>query len=156
MTFFITPPPTPPKLISINTESQESINKFQDELMSLNILNKLNSNLSADPNDNYNIKFNINESSKNKHLPSKIVKFDKHKKKKKSKWITNELVKSISCRDSLYKKLKMTDPDSPDYALKDSHFKIYSGLIQTCIRILKRKYYRACFLKFKGDIRKTW
>ncbi len=59
--------------------------------LSLNILNKLNSNPSADPNDNYNILFNIIESSKNKHLPSKIVKFDKHKHKKSkmdNKWIS--------------------------------------------------------------------
>ena len=43
--------------------------------------------------------------SVHKCLPQKFVKFNKHKHKK-SKWITNEIVRSMASRDRLYAKLK--------------------------------------------------
>ena len=52
--------------------------------------------------------------SKNKHMPSKWVKFNKYKHKKSS-WITQGLLKSIKYRDKLYKRLKLTDPNSANY-----------------------------------------
>ncbi len=52
--------------------------------------------------------------AKETHMPSKTIKFNK-RKHKKSKWITFGIIKSISYRDDMYKKLKMTDPESEQY-----------------------------------------
>ncbi len=41
----------------------------------------------------------------NKHMPSKLVKYRKYKHKK-SKWITQGIIKSIHYRDNLYKNTK--------------------------------------------------
>jgi len=146
---------TPPKFIKINTNSPESIEKFQNELIAANILNKIDSNHTADPNLNYNILYDILDLAKNNCLPSKKIKFNKHKHKK-TKWITNGLIKSIHYRDNLYNKLKCQDPDSPEYAAMATHLKDYNGLIKKNIRFLKKEYYKVCFNKFKNDIRNTW
>ena len=50
---------------------------------------------------------NILKSATKQHLASKIVKFNKHRHKK-SQWITQGIVKSISYRDKLYKQYKTT------------------------------------------------
>ncbi len=48
-------------------------------------------------------------------MPTKLIKYNKYKHKK-SKSITFGINKSIKCGDNLYKKLKMTDPISADFA----------------------------------------
>ncbi len=45
-------------------------------------MSQLDNSLTANPNDNYNILHNIMETAKNKHLPSKTVKYNKYKHKK--------------------------------------------------------------------------
>jgi hypothetical protein len=146
---------TPPKFIKTNTYSLESIQKFQNDLKSANILNKIDSTHTADPNSNYNILHDTIEVAKNKYLFSKKTKFNKHKHKK-TKWITKGLIKSIHYRDNLYKTLKCKDTDSPEYAALNTYFKDYNRSIKKCIRFLKQDYYKACFHKFKDDIRNTW
>ena len=47
-------------------------------------------------------------------MPIKYVNFKKYKHKK-SQWITNGLIKSIKFCDNLYKKLKLTSRESPEY-----------------------------------------
>ncbi len=73
---------SPPKLIKINNQYPNSISNFQNELTELNIMNQLDSSLTANPNDNYKILHNIIETAKNKHLPAKTVKHNKYKQKK--------------------------------------------------------------------------
>ena len=69
--------------------------------LNANIYELLDNNLIADPNENYNIIENIIIDSKNKHLPSKLVRFNKYNHKL-SPWITNGILTSISFRDKLY------------------------------------------------------
>ncbi len=52
--------------VSITSHTKINQNK---PTMSLNVLNKLNTNIIVDPNNKYNILFNKIEASKNKHLP---------------------------------------------------------------------------------------
>ncbi len=54
---------------------------------------------------------------------------------KKSKWITFGIIKSIKFKDNLYKKLKLTDPNSMQFAI------IKRILIHTIIYF---KRYQAC------------
>ena len=44
------------------------------------------------------------QNAKDKHLPKKRVRYDK-KKHKSSKWMTNDILKSINTKDRMYKKL---------------------------------------------------
>ncbi len=92
---------SPPKLIKINNHNPN----FQNELTELNIMSQLDSSPTANPNDNYKILHNIIETAKNKHLPSKTVKYNKYKHKK-TKWITNGPLKSIYYKMIYTKRLK--------------------------------------------------
>ncbi len=65
----------------------------------------------VDPNINYNSLHKVLQNAKNKHMPSKVVKYNKYKHKT-SNWITYGIIKSIYYRDNLYKKMKMTDSNS--------------------------------------------
>ena len=65
------------------------------------------------PDINYEILHNAIENAKNKHLPIKFVKYDKHKHRK-TKWISQGILKFI---DKLYKKLKLTRPQSQEYMI---------------------------------------
>ena len=110
----------------------------------------------ADPNSNYTTLCNEILRSKNKHMPSKWVKFNKYKHKKSS-WITQGLLKSIKYRDKLYKRLKiLTDPNSANYDTININLKTYNGILKTSIRAAKQAYFELCFNRFKNDIKNTW
>ena len=55
---------------------------LRDDMLDSNITNKLNCNLLAYPNENYNILHRHTKSLKDKHMPEKYVKFHKHRHKK--------------------------------------------------------------------------
>ena len=101
----------PSKSVKIQTWNAECIHHFQTELNNANIYELLDTTLTADPTKNLNILNNVISQAKNKHLPYRRVKFNKHKHKN-SKWITKGIVRSISYRDKLYLKLKQTPVDS--------------------------------------------
>ncbi len=58
--------------------------------------------------------------------------------------------------NNLYKKLKMTDPISPDYTIMQINLKTYNNILKTSIQALKKSYSETLFNKFKNDIRGTW
>ena len=60
------------------------MNKFVNELTSLNICDKLDKQLTSDPNNNYEILSGLLKYAREKHLPKKTVKYQK-KRHKKSK-----------------------------------------------------------------------
>ncbi len=80
-------------------------------MININIINKLNTSPNDIPNNNYNILHTIIENATNKHIPDKVVKFNKHKHKK-SNWITKGIIKSISFRDKLHYEFKQTTPNT--------------------------------------------
>ena len=69
----------------------------------------------------------------NKHMPIKFIMLNKYKVKK-SDWITHGILRSIRYRDKLYKMLKLTSPDSPDYPHKKQNFLTYRAILGKCIR----------------------
>ena len=83
------------------------------------------------------------------------MKFNKYKHKKSS-WITQGLLKSIRYRDQLYKKLKLTNPNSPNYDTIKNILKTYNLILKQNIHSTKQIYYETCFHHFRNDIRNTW
>ena len=85
------------------------------------VIIKLGKSCTADINLNYEM---INDDilrAKNKHMPCKLVKFNKYKHKK-SAWITLGLLKSIRYRDKLYKQLRLSNPNSLHYDTLEYYF----------------------------------
>ena len=70
------------------------MHKVKNEIKSYDTYNKLNKNPNADTNLNYDIIFNDIVRAKDKHMPTKMVKFNKYKHNK-SMWITQRILRSI-------------------------------------------------------------
>ena len=118
-------------------------------------MNKIDQENNADPNKNYCILENIIVNSINLHLPLKKLKFNKHKHKR-SKWVTNGIIKSITFRDNLYKQYKSTDPNTHQYLVLKQNLKTYNSLLKKLIRNAKKHYYCNEFQKYKQNTGKTW
>ena len=134
---------------------KKELQSFVDEIRNTNIVSKLDMNENADPNNNYNVLENVIQSAKCKHMPRKQVKFNKHRHKK-SGWITNGIIRSISFRDKLYQKLRMSSPDSEIHATYETNLKTYNRILRQNIRMAKKMYYERCFHRYKDDVKKTW
>ncbi len=93
--------------------------------------------------------------AKEKHLPCKMVKFDKHKHRK-SKWITQGILNSICFRDDLHLKLKKAATGSAIHDSYKRNLSTYNVILRKSIRSAKKQYYENLFQKYKNDIRKTW
>ena len=117
-------------------------------------MKRINTNPYSHPNVNYNILLSVLEESKQKHISAKIVKFHKHKHKKTG-WITKGILKSIKYRDSLYKKIKISQIGTVEYNTNKINLRTYNKILKS-IRIAKINYYSSCFNKYKNDIKKTW
>ena len=70
------------KYIILETKNDISLNNFVQELRENNITEQINNDINANPTDNYKIFLAIIQGAKNKHLPTKKVKFNKYKHKK--------------------------------------------------------------------------
>ena len=84
----------------VNTESGP--NAFLAELMNSDITSQLNPDPYCDPKINYDILHKHLTELKDKHLPYRLVKFNKYKHKG-NKWITNGVLKLLKYKDRLYK-----------------------------------------------------
>ena len=91
-----------PRYVKTYTNDTVSMQNFYAELNGLNILEQLNLDSNCNPNENYAKLENIITQVKEKHLPTKMVKFNKYKHKK-CPWVTNGILNSIQYRDSFYK-----------------------------------------------------
>ena len=90
------------RYITIYANREECKEKFQNDIASKRIYDKLDKNLHADPNTNYKILESEIINSMNCHMEKKIVKFYK-KKHKKDPWITFAILKSVNKKNWLYK-----------------------------------------------------
>ena len=124
-------------------------------LNNLMFYGKLNGSPFADPNSNYDILESAIVNSINKHIVRKSVKFNKYQHSK-SKWITKGIIKSIKYKDNLYKKMKITCPNSLDYHVIKSNLSTYSTILKKSIRNAKKHYFESLFEKYKINMRKTW
>ena len=77
----------------------------------IKIYDKLNQDINESPEDNYNRFANLVISAREKHLPTKIAKYNK-KKHKKLCWMTYVILESINNKNKLYKRFIQTDKNN--------------------------------------------
>ena len=143
------------KFIQVKQQNASNLNNFKAELSRTNLLTNFDLSIDADPNRNYDILEHTITSAINKHLPTKTVKFNKHKHKK-SNWITQGIIKSIKYRDMLYRKLKETNPYCQQHETMVINLHTYNNILKRSIRKAKADYYYSRFEKYKNDMRNTW
>lgn len=144
-----------PKLVKQKLNSPNAIDDLKNELINNDITKELHQDLNTDPNINYEIFIKRLKDAKDKHIPTKMVKFNKHKHKN-NKWITFGIIKSIKYRDHLHIKVKKTNQNSPDYAILKNNLKVYNSILKKNIREAKTKYYEEIFEQYKNDVKNTW
>ena len=93
---------------------------------------------------------------KNKHLPTKKIKFNKYKHKK-NKWITRGILKSIKTKNMIYKQLQQTKPENTEeFETLKVRFKRFKKILLQSIQEAKRTYYLTTLERFKPDIKQAW
>ena len=145
----------PPKLAKTLINPEKAMSDFLAELSQTDIYNKLNVNIDSDPDANYEILINSIQEIKQKHFPTRLVKFDRHKHKN-NKWITYGIIKSIKYRDEMHLKLKRIPQGTHAYCILKQNLSVYNSILKKSIREAKFSYYHNLFEKYKHDIKKTW
>ena len=144
-----------PKYISVTEINETTVNNFSNEISKINFTELLDRNLFTDPNITYDlIEAKIKE-AKDKHIPSKLVKYNKYKHKK-SPWITFGILRSIKFRDNLYAKLKKAPPDSRNYESLKNNYNVYNKLLNELVKEAKIVFYDNELKKHSSDLKKTW
>ena len=143
------------KFVKCKVNKPKAIEKFITELKNTNIYNSLDHALESGPDQNYDKLINTITTLKDKHLPYRFVKFNKHKHKD-SKWIDYSIINSIKKRDQKYHKLKCMNPNDPEYLTLKHNLSIYNGILKKLIRESKMAYYHKTFETYKHDIKNTW
>ena len=143
------------KYIKVVSSDSTSYANFKEELNSIYITEKLNQAQSSTANESYNNFHEIISVLISKHFKIKLVKFRKYRHKK-SKWMTEGILRSVKFKDNLYVNLKATTTDDPTYQAKLTNFKTYSKILKQSIKLAKKNYFDNCFSKYKSDIKNTW
>ena len=144
-----------PTLVKQQVASPQAYQELLADLQSTRITSQFDLHPYTDPDINYPRLINSLTSLREKHLPCRFVKFQKHKHKR-CKWITNGIIKSIKYRDKLYIKLKQTPTDHPSYSTLKQNLKCYNRILRKSIQQAKNDYYNNIFNQFRSDIKKTW
>ena len=137
-----------PKTTKIHMETNEAILRVKHDIHTSDIYSKM------DKSPNYNLIDQIIETTKNKHIQTKVVKFNKYRHKK-SNWITKSILRLIKYRNKLYKQLKMLHPDSAQYNTCCTNLKTYNVILKN-IREAKRLHYEQLSDKYKFNAANTW
>ena len=90
-----------PKFIEVERSDERSMHNFMKELDKMCIYEQLQPALDTNPQENYDIFIKLVSRAKTKHLPKKIIGFNK-KKHKKAKWLTKGILKSINIKAKMY------------------------------------------------------
>ena len=146
-----------PKCINKYNTYDEAMLNGRNEIQSGELYSKLGKSCTADINLNYRYEM-INDEilrAKNKHMPCKLVKFNKYKHKK-STWITQGLLKSIIYRDKLDKQLRLSNTNSLHYDTLKFNLKTYNLILRKSIISAKQIYYESSFNRVGNYIRRTW
>ena len=104
----------PPKYIIKEKHDEASLRSFYNEIESSLRNIHFPNELTTDPNVTYNLLEKIILSAKEKHLKPVKTKLN-HYKHKKNPWISMGIINSIKFRDKMYKRLRLTNCDSPMY-----------------------------------------
>ena len=143
------------KHIEIETNNRQALELFITKLRNCNIVDKLNVDVNADPNSNFECFMKHFMELKQQCLPKKKVRFNR-KKHKGNAWLTAGILKSINSKNILYKKLMQTPADSPNYPDLSLNFKSYKNIIRRTIMHAKRTYYKTVFNSYSTNLKKTW
>jgi len=146
---------TTPKFIKIQVNTPKAHQKFCTAVANLDLSYKLDHSPNTDPNYNYNILCEALQRKKDEYLPTKTVKFHKHKHKK-SPWITSSIIKSIQTRDKLYAKLLTQNRESIAYHEMKTKLRGCNTILKKNLRIAKQSYFQNILQKCQSDIKKTW
>ena len=129
------------KFIELEVFNDVSIEKFQNEIANLEMHNQLDANINTNLNDNYKIvSTSFAECKKNKHIPKRIVKFNK-RRHKKERWMTNKLLEKIVIKNEMYVDWKTTPVTSEHFERVKPRFKGYEKLVLKEIEIAKGEYF---------------
>ena len=118
-----------------------------------NLLDNLDLNPLANPNDNYNELDNIIQTVKNKHFPQKTIKYNTFKYKK-SEWSTKCIMKSKKFRNNLYRQIR--SPLDPLINTYRTNLGNYNKLLRQNITNAKNNYSTKCFRNIKSDMKSAW
>lgn len=143
-----------PKYVEIESINPASVLNFKNSVGKANIISKLDTSTTGDPNSNYNIFSSTITNSKNKHIPKSIKKFDK-RKHKKEKWMTNELLSLIVRKNDLYHDWKTSETEI-DLINNKTNFKAFEKIVDIEMTATKNKYFHEVFMSQRGDMKKTW
>jgi len=139
----------------VRQHNPHAYENFKTDLQSTETKLKLDNVLSNDVNESYDKFHDVLKCLVNKHFPVKYTKFNKYKHKR-SKWISNGIMKSIAYRDKLYKKVKAVPLENIEYMRLKTALKTYNRILKNSIRVAKKIYFENLFKKFKSDIKNTW
>ena len=134
------------KFIQVKQQSASDLTNFKAEIARTNLITNFDMSIDADPNVNYDILEHTITSAINKHLPTKTIKFNKHKHKK-SNWITKGIIKSIKYRDMLYRQLKKMYSYCQQHEIMVINLRTYNKILKNSIRKAKNSYYHFRFEK---------
>ena len=152
---FLNIPVKTPRYIKVQKKSPTAYEYLLNELTTNCAAESFEQSLDFDPNQNYNKLHDLIIQCINRHMPTKIVKFNKYQHKK-SKWISNGLLNSIKFRDKLYKRLMLAPKNSETYQTLKTNLSTFNKILRKSIRFAKKIYYETCLAKFKKDIKNTW
>ena len=133
-----------PKFIEVENISRKSIENFKNSVSKSNVFSKLDNNLNSDPNANYTILSNILTNSKRRHIPKKQQKFNKRRDKKEN-WMTNDLLKLVTQKNTMYRSWKATQ-DLNEYNVKKINFKTFEKIVDQSKTEAKHNYYYNTFM----------
>ena len=111
-----------------------------NDMNQYDISRKLRNDLSSDPNFNNETLLDHIAKMKDKHLPSKLEKFHKHKHKN-NKWISFGIIRSIITRDAMYLKSKCCSKQSVEYNTLKNNLHVFNCILKKTIREAKIQYY---------------
>ena len=147
--------PKIPKFVTISRYTSEAVENIRGDLIAEHISQKICPTHENNPNSMYDIFQNCITTIKQKHMPCISVKFKKHKHKL-SNWISYGILHSIKFRDKLYKQLKTTHVDTPEYLRLKTNLDNYNKVLKQSIRAAKQAHYYDICNEHRNDIQKTW
>ena len=122
-----------------------------DEKSFLEDLSLQNFKCSDDPNELFNDILWKYEACVKRHMPLKKM-TNKEEKKSNKPWITNEILKKIKHRNSLFAKKKK----DPQNAHLKSAYNRFRNSVNNDIKSSKKDYYSRYFENCKNNMKKTW
>ena len=147
-----------PRFIKKTTNSPEAIQNLKNDLISHDFSKDIPAMLSediTDPNDSYDIFIRTVSEMKKKHMPTKLVRFNKRKHKKQM-WMTDGILKSLVYRDKLLIKHRKIKKNTEEFDISKENLKSFNTILKRSIREAKTNFYFTIFEKYKFDIKNTW